>query len=407
MNDIVMPNYRQWTPSSAKRPRLSCVDANFAAKIGISNYQSKQTQNTNGSSSSSSSNNNHNNHNNNNIIMDQSHQWRRSSLAFFSDGSPMKVDSSFHSDIFRPENVLGMNKTNNNDVHLNANETFSPIEFPFSNQKTKANNSLAEKIVSATGDKSSRSVTKTIPPPPFAAYDVVTPEPSPSFPEQQLEQRNPFATTSTTLDNISNQKYGEQELFPSSLSSSSSPSTTDASQQQPQQQQQRHHQLHLPSKVRFRSHQAESWLGKYSELLKFRVKIGHCLVPNQFPSNPPLAEWVKRQRYQYKLKGMGKHSSMSDERVAMLEKLDFVWNSHDAVWEERLKELKRYKNIFGNTNVPSKYEHNPQLAIWIKRQRRQYKFLTQHKPSTMTLYRMEKLNEIDFSWSGRKPKALH
>ena len=222
MNDIVMPNYRQWNPSTAKRPRLSCVDANFAAKIGISNYQSKQTQHKNCSSSS--------NNNNNNIIMDQSQQWRRSSLAFFWDGSPMKVDSSFHSDIFRPENVLGMNKKNNNDVHLNANETFSPIEVPFSNQKTKANNTLAAKIASATGDKPSRSVTKTIPPPPFAAYDtVVTPEPSPSFPEEQLEeQRNPFATTPTTLDNTSNQKYGEEELFPSSLSSSSSPSTTDA-----------------------------------------------------------------------------------------------------------------------------------------------------------------------------------
>lgn len=160
-----------------------------------------------------------------------------------------------------------------------------------------------------------------------------------------------------------------------------------------------------PSKVRFRSHQAESWMGKYEELLDFRLSNGHCLVPNQYSVNPSLAEWVKRQRYQYKLKGMGRHSSMSDDRVIALEKLGFVWNSHDAVWEERLKELKQYKNIFGNTNVPSKYQPNPQLAIWIKRQRRQYKFLTEGKPSTMTPYRVEKLMEINFSWSGRKQKV--
>lgn len=161
-----------------------------------------------------------------------------------------------------------------------------------------------------------------------------------------------------------------------------------------------------PSKVRFRSHQAESWMEKYGELLDFLLCNNHCLVPNQFPQNPPLAEWVKRQRYQYKLKGLGKHSSMSGDRVIALEKLGFVWNSHDAVWEERLKELKKYKSIYSNTNVPSKYEQNPQLAIWVKRQRRQYKFLVGGKPSTMTPYRVEKLREIDFSWSGRKSKTF-
>jgi hypothetical protein len=156
--------------------------------------------------------------------------------------------------------------------------------------------------------------------------------------------------------------------------------------------------------VRFRSHQAESWMEKYEELLDYRLKSGDCLVPNQFPQNPSLAEWVKRQRYQYKLKCMGQHSSMSDDRIAALEKLGFVWNSHDAVWEERLVELKQYRSMFGDTNVPSSYESNPKLAIWVKRQRRQYKFLKEGKPSTMTPYRVTRLSEIEFSWSGRKPK---
>ena len=190
---------------------------------------------------------------------------------------------------------------------------------------------------------------------------------------------------SMTMMTMTNNNNKRKEMEQRQLSSSQSPPTV--------------------SKVRFRSHQAESWMEKYEELLDFRLKSGHCLVPNQYSENPSLAEWVKRQRYQYKLKGMGKHSSMSDDRVIALEKLGFVWNSHDAVWEERLKELKLYKNVFGNTNVPSKYEANPQLAIWIKRQRRQFKFLTESKPSTMTQSRVEKLREINFSWSGRKPKV--
>ena len=106
-----------------------------------------------------------------------------------------------------------------------------------------------------------------------------------------------------------------------------------------------------------------------------------------------------------KLKCMGQHSSMSEDRIQALQKLAFVWNSHDAVWEERLVELKQYRSMFGDTNVPSSYESNPKLAIWVKRQRRQKKFLDEGKPSTMTPYRVAKLSEIEFSWSGRKPKT--
>lgn len=118
--------------------------------------------------------------------------------------------------------------------------------------------------------------------------------------------------------------------------------------------------------VRFRHHQSENWAEKFEELEKFQAKNGHCLVPNAFPKNPALAEWVKRQRYQYKLKRMGKHSTMSEERIHTLKNLGFVWNSHDQVWEERLKELKQYRSKFNHCNIPSNYKNNPQLAIWVK-----------------------------------------
>lgn len=156
--------------------------------------------------------------------------------------------------------------------------------------------------------------------------------------------------------------------------------------------------------VRFRCHQAENWMGKFEELLDFRLKNGHCLVPNAFKENPSLAEWVKRQRYQFKLRELGQRSTMSDDRVSALKKIGFVWNSHDQVWEERLKDLKAYRNLFHDCYVPSNYAPNPQLAIWVKRQRRQYKFLKEGKTSTMTSYRIDKLNGINFAWSGRQCK---
>lgn len=116
----------------------------------------------------------------------------------------------------------------------------------------------------------------------------------------------------------------------------------------------------------FRSHQAESWQERFSELSSYREKHGNCLVPNAFKQNTRLAEWVKRQRYQYKLKSLGQHNSMTDERIRQLESLGFVWNSHDQTWEERFNELLKFKRVKGHCDVPSGYKPNPQLAIWVK-----------------------------------------
>ena len=340
MNDFQMQNYDQLSPNTVKRPRL---DLNFGNQFDVSAYQSPNLANNN------------------------SRQWRRSSLAFFADASPVKFDTSYDSnEIFGADKVLGMKR--NTDV-TNGNSSLSPVDFPFQNFRNKMNN-----LPNVVRENESRTIQKGISMPPFCG-NTVTPPPEPASMNQQNQYQ--FNMAQMMMGNNNDKKRKEM----------SAPLP-------PQRQ-----------KIRFRSHQAESWMEKYEELLDYRLSNGHCLVPNQYPANPSLAEWVKRQRYQYKLKGLGKHSSMSDDRVTALEKLGFVWNSHDAVWEERLKELKLYKSMFGNTNVPSKYEANPQLAIWIKRQRRQYKFLTEGKPSTMTPYRVEKLREINFSWSGRKPKV--
>lgn len=157
--------------------------------------------------------------------------------------------------------------------------------------------------------------------------------------------------------------------------------------------------------VRFREYQAEIWSEKFEDLCEFRKFFGHCHVPHTYERNAPLAQWVKRQRYQYKLKLEGKRSTLSDERVRLLNQIGFIWNSHDAVWEERWVELTAYKNAHGHCIVPSNYEKNPQLAVWVKRQRRQYKFYCEGKATSMTPERIEKLEKIGFAWDCRKGKS--
>ena len=106
---------------------------------------------------------------------------------------------------------------------------------------------------------------------------------------------------------------------------------------------------------------------RYAELVEFHRQHGHSLVPNNYKENPSLAEWVKRQRYQYKRKTLGAHNSMMpDERMKKLEKLGFVWSSHDQMWEEHISNLKIYMEIHGDCNVPNNYPPDPALSTWVK-----------------------------------------
>ena len=55
-----------------------------------------------------------------------------------------------------------------------------------------------------------------------------------------------------------------------------------------------------------------------------------------------------------------------------------------------------------HSNVPSTFPENPQLATWVKCQRRQYKLLRDGKTSNMTMERIVQLEKIGFVWEVRK-----
>eukprot|EP00934_Nitzschia_sp_Nitz4_P007534 Nitzschia sp. Nitz4//scaffold169_size48518//35652//36533//NITZ4_007078-RA/size48518-processed-gene-0.96-mRNA-1//-1//CDS//3329538406//7524//frame0 len=154
------------------------------------------------------------------------------------------------------------------------------------------------------------------------------------------------------------------------------------------------------SSRRFRSYQSDQWSDRFQELKEYQQKHGDCLVPHCFPENQRLAQWVKRQRYQYKLKKMNRNSTLTDEREAALEEVGFVWDSHKASWSERFQSLLKFVSEHGHTNVPSNFEDKT-LAIWIKCQRRQYKLYVRGEKSTITAERIEMMNSLGFIWNPR------
>jgi hypothetical protein len=147
------------------------------------------------------------------------------------------------------------------------------------------------------------------------------------------------------------------------------------------------------------------WFEKYKELDEFRKEFGHCLVvPNNGPKNVKLAQWVKRQRHQYKCRSEGKHSHLTDDRMEALENLGFIWSVQEDTWEERFNELGLYKEQCGHCNVPQNCSKHPQLAVWVKYQRRHLKLFIGGKRSSMTQNRFVKLTKLEFQWNPRPGK---
>jgi len=159
--------------------------------------------------------------------------------------------------------------------------------------------------------------------------------------------------------------------------------------------------LSKSAKLRFSAHQVDKWDVRYHDLVEFRRVHDHCSVPYGFRPNPSLARWVKRQRYQYSLFHEGESSAMSVQRIKVLEKIGFIWDAQRAAWERRLNQLKAYQSVNGHCNVPASFKANTKLSAWVMYQRRHYRMLADGKASTMTKYRIDLLNEMDFEWEVR------
>jgi Helicase associated domain len=168
----------------------------------------------------------------------------------------------------------------------------------------------------------------------------------------------------------------------------SSPSSSDGSE------------ASIVSDGRFRSYQVGQWQERFEELLLFGKAYGHLLVPHSYPPNQKLAQWVKRQRHQYKRKNLGHHSTLSDERVALLLDAGFVFDSHKAVWYLRFQTLRAFHKVHGHCNIPTHFRDSS-LTVWLKHQRRQYSLYQKGLKSTMNEERIQLMDSIGLDWNPR------
>lgn len=94
----------------------------------------------------------------------------------------------------------------------------------------------------------------------------------------------------------------------------------------------------------------------------------------------------------------GRQSSITSERIALLDRVGFAWNAQEEAWKRRIQDLRSFKAEHGHCNCPLNDLKYPKLGLWVKEQRRHYTLMKQGKQSHMTEARSAELDALDFCW---------
>jgi len=149
-----------------------------------------------------------------------------------------------------------------------------------------------------------------------------------------------------------------------------------------------------------RNDEDKKWTKHFAELEEYRKEHGTCEVP---PSqHTPLSYWVTQQHKEYQKVQEGKTSRLTLQKVQQLTDLGFVFRqvAKSFTWEQRIDQLRKYKEKHGHTRVP---KSDPTLGVFVNRQRYEYSKYKSNRPSTMNESRLRDLEELDFVFvAGKK-----
>ena len=122
------------------------------------------------------------------------------------------------------------------------------------------------------------------------------------------------------------------------------------------------------------------WKEMYERLVTYKKKYKSTCVPKAYEDDPGLANWVNSQRNK---------KNLPKDRINRLNSIGFVWDVYDALWTKMYERLVTYKKKYKSTCVPTSYEDDPDLAIWVNNQRNK---------KELAKDRINRLNSIGFVW---------
>ena len=147
-------------------------------------------------------------------------------------------------------------------------------------------------------------------------------------------------------------------------------------------------QIDLLDRLMQMSDKLDNWLLRYNQLIKYLDEHN-----GEYPSTTntdheikALAQWVNTQRKLYR------NDKLSQERIELLNKINFVFDQQEYIWLENYNKLKKYLEEH-NGKYPSKNSTDPEiksLAIWVQNQRKLY------RNGKLSQKRIDSLNKINF-----------
>lgn len=136
-----------------------------------------------------------------------------------------------------------------------------------------------------------------------------------------------------------------------------------------------------------------AWYFAYEDVKEYYKKNGNLKIPKEYKgdSGIVLSDWLIRQRMAKKA------DKLTDEQIALLDKMDFVWDSEN-VWNEGYRHAKEYFSKFHNLSMKKSFKCSDgyALGMWVFNYRNAYN--KKKSPVTINQKQIKLLERIGMVW---------
>ena len=139
---------------------------------------------------------------------------------------------------------------------------------------------------------------------------------------------------------------------------------------------------------------ASSWDHYFSEASIYYAEHRNLNIPKRYttPAGLSLGEWLATQR---RVRAGQIPGNLTEQQIARLDSIGMEWgNRNDAAWEHGLEEARKFREQFGNLQVPAKYKTKDDypLGKWINNARKR------RSDGKLTEERIRQLNQLGMAW---------
>ena len=140
---------------------------------------------------------------------------------------------------------------------------------------------------------------------------------------------------------------------------------------------------------------SSSWNHYFLEASIYYAEHGSSNIPKRYttPAGLSLGEWLTTQR---RVRAGQIPGNLTEQQIARLDSIGMEWgNRNDAAWEHGLEEARKYRDQFGNLQVPAKYKTKDGylLGAWITNARKR------RNDGKLTEERIQKLDQLGMTWN--------